>query len=917
MRRFKERGPAVALCLLAAGLAIGTFNDSALLVEASDAQGIRKLELSSYYDSQPVSVAPAAPSYTLPIQFGDISNADRVKWALWLDDNAKQAIESNGFVVIPCGFEDDMVQPYKDLKEKGVPNFVTSDSLLHLYHVQFDEILRCVEEKEFFFSLITMSEALFEESVNQYNSFSGDLKEAARRNVAYFAVPLKLLGAEVTVPDFVSVEVDSELGKIEAHSGFVESKLFIYKEDYSQYVPRGHYTRSETLKKYFKAMMWYGRMAFLLKGAIPWGQFEKALISPDDARVQTIQASLIALALDSLQAQDKPIADIWNRIYGVTSFFVGVADDLTPYEYKEAVLSVFGSPVNVEDFNDDEKMFALKVELALKRSPQIYGGTGEIYIVIPPPPYTEPPLTPEQLDEVLDKSKGMRLMGQRFIPDSYMFQKLVAPVSGRYIGSEEPFTAVYIRDLGYVRGFPRGLDVMAVLGSDEALAILEQEGDTEYEFWDEALGELVELFDSFSEEDWNKNLYWSWMYTLKSLLGSCGQGYPAFMQGTPWKDKQLHTALASWAELRHDTILYAKQSYTPGIHVTSVSVPSEPPKPDRGYVEPVPEFYNRLLAFTRMTRTGLADMNVLDAAQENRLQGLEDVLSRLTDISIAELEGTELSEDDYDYIEYFGAVLGPLIEGLSDDKGAKTTMIADVHTDINSRPQKVLEEGVGYVKLVVAAYMVPDGRILLGAGPVFSYYEFKWPMDDRLTDEKWTEMLEGGTNPAQPEWVKSFMHPVNISPEGGGEDSDGDRLVDSWEKSIWGGIEVVNDPNGDYDGDGFTNEEEYLTGTNPADAQSCFRILEMEPGASGMILRWNSVAGKSYQIVFSEDLQTWHEWMPAISARCENADATVPLGDASRRCFYRVKFPSSADPGMGSPEPPPPELRDIFPGYGL
>ncbi|MDP2896492.1 MAG: DUF3160 domain-containing protein [bacterium] len=891
MKALHERGVIVVLATVAACFSVRASGEGPPPSEGGETQGLRKLEMTSYYEARPISVNPNAPSYSFPIQFSDIANAHLSEWVLRLDDNARQAIENNGFVVVDglAGEEryDDMVKPYGDLKEAGVPNFVTSDSLLHLYHVQFDEILRCIEEREFFFDLISMSEALFEESVNQYEGFSGDLKEAAKRNVAYFAVALKLLGSEVNVPNFVSAPVQSELGKIEAHSGFLESDVFIYKEDYSQYVPRGHYTRSETLKKYFKAMMWYGRMAFLLKGAIPWGPLCEAVISPDDARIQTVQASLIALALDRLEGEGKPIADIWNRMYAVTSFFVGTADDLTPYEYKEAILSIFGSPVNVEDFNDDEKMLSLKTALALMRSPQIYGGTGEIYIVLPPPPWPEPPLTPEQLDEVLDKSKGMRLMGQRFIPDSYMFQQLVAPVTGRYVGSEEPFTAVYIEDLGYVRGFPRGLDVMAVLGSDEALAILEREGDAEYEFWDKAMGDMVELFDSFTEEDWNKNLYWSWMYTLKSLLGSYGEGYPAFTQGTRWKHKQLHTALASWAELRHDTILYAKQSYTPGIYVTT-SVPPEPPKPDRGYVEPVPEFYNRLVGMTRMTRTGLTDLNVLDAAQEYRLKGLEDVLSRLTDISISELEGRELSEEDYDYIENFGWTLAPLIEGLSDDKGAKTAMIADVHTDINSK--KVLEEGVGYVKLMVVAYKVPDGRTLLGAGPVFSYYEFKWPMGDRLTDEKWTAMLESGTNPAQPDWVSSFMHPVDSSPVGGTEDSDGDRLLDSWEKSIWGGIDVVNDPNGDYDEDGFTNEQEYMLGTNPADAASCFRVLEIQQWGSGTYLYWNTPPGNKYQILYSDDLRTWQEWGTPISPRYENTDVVVPGTGDFRQRFFRVNL---------------------------
>jgi len=79
--------------------------------------------------------------------------------------------------------------------------------------------------------------------------------------------------------------------------------------------------------------------------------------------------------------------------------------------------------------------------------------------------------------------------------------------------------------------------------------------------------------------------------------------------------------------------------------------------------------------------------------------------------------------------------------------------VADVHTDPNSR--QVLEEGVGYVRLMVVAYELPDGRILLGAGPVFSYYEFKHPMDDRLTDEKWREMLSSEP-PLRPEWDAYF-----------------------------------------------------------------------------------------------------------------------------------------------------------------
>ncbi len=221
------------------------------------------------------------------------------------------------------------------------------------------------------------------------------------------------------------------------------------------------------------------------------------------------------------------------------------------------------------------------------------------------------------------------------------------------------------------------------------------------------------------------------------------------MQSTAWQDKELNTALASWAELRHDTILYAKQSYT--VIATGMPVP---PKPVVGYVEPVPEFYARLAALTRMTEQGLAQLTALSQDEQARLKSLEDVLGRLLDISNNELENRDLTEDDYEFIRNFGEQLDGIIAGV-EQKGKETTMVADVHSDPNPS-QQVLEEGVGYVDLVLVAYQTPDGRIIVGAGPTLSYYEFKQPLSNRLTDEAWKEMLQQGKAPASPAWTGSF-----------------------------------------------------------------------------------------------------------------------------------------------------------------
>jgi len=68
---------------------------------------------------------------------------------------------------------------------------------------------------------------------------------------------------------------------------------------------------------------------------------------------------------------------------------------------------------------------------------------------------------------------------------------------------------------------------------------------------------------------------------------------------------------------------------------------------------------------------------------------------------------------------------------------------------------QVLEEAVGYVKLIVVARKVSDGRILVGVGPVMSYYEFKQAMKERLTDPGWRDVL-GSTPPDDREWVVHF-----------------------------------------------------------------------------------------------------------------------------------------------------------------
>ncbi len=454
---------------------------------------------------------------------------------------------------------DDIAQPYADLKYKDLPIFITSDSLLHAYHVLFDGILLEIEAEKFYNDIWYISKELLNDSVRSYKNSTGDIREASRRNAAYFAVGLNLLEPKedqlceeemecnyfmtglyfqkedmrnysFTVPDFIRDDVKKELELIDKHQGFNESPLFVYKEDYSQYDPRGHYTRSEKLKNYFKTLMWYGRMPMLIKGTDEVQEGEqcesancKAFISTYDAKIQTLQASLIASKL----YDDKELKSKWDRIYSVTSFYAGLADDLGPYEYNTALNQIFNGRFNPKNLTGDN-IEKLKLKLAEYRTLEIYGGTGDCMIL--------PPFDPEDLEKCLDKSKGFRLMGQRFAPDSYMFQNLVFPKVGQPLGEGRPFTMV-MTPFGPKRGFPRGLDVMALLGSKRAKELLNELNDSNYEGYEKQFGLLKEKFDGLNESEWNKNLYWLWLNTLRPLLKESGDGYPTFMQTTAWQDK--------------------------------------------------------------------------------------------------------------------------------------------------------------------------------------------------------------------------------------------------------------------------------------------------------------------------------------------------------------------------------------------
>ncbi|MCK5415064.1 MAG: DUF3160 domain-containing protein, partial [Thermoplasmata archaeon] len=284
-----------------------------------------------------------------------------------LNDDQEKFLKDHKFVVVDgsaLGY-DNFEVAYDDLNEDDVPIIVTTDCMLHQYHVFFDTTLKAIEERQLFNLTVNLSLDLMAEAEEQYTNIEADsyIGHSSERVVAFFAVPVRIADPNATIPHHVEGIVEEELALIEAHSGYAESPVFQFDmlgmephmEDYSQYVPRGHYTDSETLETYFKMMMWYGRQTFY-----------------NISLHETAMAVLATLALESAGQSPGDAWDAWDRIYQVSELFVGESDDLMPTEYLPEVKDVFGDGgVYFRNLADVDNLAEFRDRVGEMRSPTI------------------------------------------------------------------------------------------------------------------------------------------------------------------------------------------------------------------------------------------------------------------------------------------------------------------------------------------------------------------------------------------------------------------------------------------------------------------------------------------------------------------------------------------------------------------
>lgn len=669
-----------------------------------------------------------------PFNLKDVNFFQNIDNVYKLTSSEKALLMKNGFVVTERKQTQNFMRQFMDIYSKDLPVFISTDALLNAFHVSYDQILKDVE----FQLLIPKLEELLTQCYSQLKVL--DVKYGQNQAIKpmlqdvdiYFTIPLRLLGKTVTPYYNENKAAVNELLNLIQKKNWEPYKLFSdscdREIDFSQFVPRGHYADYTELEKYFQAMMWLGRTELYLSApSAPNGCNEKQMN-------QTVKRQIIDAALINEITTDKNISAIYKQMEEVISFFVGEQDNVTLKELTELINETeilradsFLANSNIQKFQTILKSKSWSDQKILSQI--LYSGLG---------------------NESLKPASAFMLFGQRFVIDSY--------VTGQVVYDR----IIYHKEKS-CRLKPSTLDVLFTLGNDASTQLLIPELQT-YNYSDNLAG-LRYLLDQYPDEFWESSLYNMWLYVIKSLNPEpAGENIPEFMQTSAWGTEKMNTQLASWTELRHDNLLYAKPSYT---SAGSCLYPD-------GYVEPNPVFFKRMkrmaeIAIDKFSLSpALATGGVGIVRYFKKFYGVCDTL----DMIVSKEMNNQIIDGKYlDFMNglcnlnrryscegiptgwYYDLQYGfpsPFIQDF---------LVADYHTTptdcAGGKLGWISHAGTGLVDMMIAVVKTPDNLLGACVGPVLSYHEYVTTNFQRLSDDEWRDTYLYKS--MRPDWVWNYL----------------------------------------------------------------------------------------------------------------------------------------------------------------
>mgnify|MGYP000104584668 CR=1 FL=1 len=626
----------------------------------------------------------------------------------------------HGFVISTRQQFPTFLRGYAAIYQNHLPIYVSADPLLEALHRSYDQVLMKVEDGALVPKLAAMLGGM------RTKLSATTLPATPAKDVdLYLAVALGLLNGQTVAPvagaDAAKIAAITESVKSATNSTSFELFGVERLTDLSQFKPRGHYTATPELQQYFHAMMWLGRVDLRL--------LETQRNGEQVFRRRSYDAML---AINDLM--EGSTRANWDHIAKAIDVFVGKSDSMRVPEVAQLVTDLGGSAA--ASSASDPKI----------RAAIVAGGYGEQQIAND--------FQENAIDQPLPLNRSFALFGQAYVVDSDVFSRVVyARVRNRWM--------------------PNPLDAaFAALGNDQAVALLAPELATAG--YPGALNTARTLIDSHDAAFWDSSFYNLWLKAIRALSPTpdmsqvTTKGMPEVAGTEAWGRRILNTQLGSWAELRHDTLLYAKQSYT---DIPACAFPD-------AYVEPYPEFFAALQTYAEhsaplvdVARTVSPDFAASVASYFENLRNAATVLRGMAE---NQRLGTAFTAEQMAFInqavvvEQESAVCVTIevpngwYSKLFFDPATSIVLdptIADVHTqpaDAAGNPVgNVLHVATAYPRLMVTTVDTCNGPRTY-AGMAFSYHEQITTNFVRKTDDEWSQEIMT-TPPQEVPWVRDLL----------------------------------------------------------------------------------------------------------------------------------------------------------------
>ena len=422
----------------------------------------------------------------------------------------KSMLAKNGFVVPARLTARSYAEALHDIYQSQLPIYISADAILHSVFKSNDAILAATET-----ALLPRLQALLEKMHETLDKKQADYPPEVARDVDLYLTVARSLLSEESVPSALGTDKEAEpfITRARAASGGLATVSLFGRPrvvDFSQYAPRGHYTSTPELERWFSASMWLSRLEMNLVSRGSRSSQPGFTPNPEETPREAVDALAIADLAERAQVLDEldAIETAWTQ-------FAGRREDVS-----------------------------IRALLALRRQ----AGIGTLTV----------PGSAEKLKAQIG-SGYQRTTRVHYMPQGSTPLPAIATMFGPRVVVDAQAETELVHAQVDGRDMPSFADVAFMLGHDRAKTWLAKDLMRFPE-----LGAKLEKGRALIASAPPADMYSAWLGAIRGLGTIPSESVPSFMKTDAFRDLRVNAAVAAYGQLRHNYVLIAGQPYSEG-----------------------------------------------------------------------------------------------------------------------------------------------------------------------------------------------------------------------------------------------------------------------------------------------------------------------------------------------------------------